>query len=266
MFRPAEAPLQPRVTDRLRPLRYLLRAPLLSLHVLIALLVALLVGSRLAGRLRVGSRSLEDVLIRWWSTRLLHIFGFRIRASGRPLPGAVLLVANHVSWLDIMLIYSQRTVTFVAKSEIDRWPLVGWLVASAGTIFHRRGSTDSLQRVMTLMVERLRAGRPVGVFPEGGSGRGLHVGVFHARIFQVALDAQVPVQPVALRYGIHGVADPRVPFGAGEKFLPNFLRLLGGPRREAEAHFLEPVPPSPDARRRMADESRARIAAVLGDH
>src|SRR5690606_2429075 len=128
--------------------------------------------------------------------------------------------------------------SFVAKSEIDRWPLVGWLAACAGTIFHRRGNTASLNLVMARVVERLRAGSPVGVFPEGGSGHGRRVGTFHARIFQTALDANVPVQPVALRYGDGGRQDPRVPFAAGEKFLPNFLRLLGGPPMAAEVHFL----------------------------
>jgi len=244
--------------DGLRVLRYAWRVPLLIVHVLVALPLALVVASRLAGV------SIRSGLIRWWSGRLMRIFGFRIVRFGTPLPGAVLYVANHISWLDIVLMLSQRAVSFVAKSEIDRWPLVGWLASCAGTIFHRRGNTDSLNRVMARVVERLRDGAPVGVFPEGGSGHGDRVGTFHARIFQTALDAGVPVQPVALRYGDDSRQDPRVPFAAGEKFLTNFLRLLGGPPMDAEVHFLDPVESTPDARRRMADESRARIVATLG--
>jgi 1-acyl-sn-glycerol-3-phosphate acyltransferase len=243
--------------DRMRLLRYAWRTPLLLLHVLLALPLALLVAGPLAGSGR------KDALIRWWSGRLVRIFGFRIERFGTPLPGAVLYVANHISWLDIVLMLSQRAVSFVAKSEIDRWPLVGWLAACAGTIFHRRGNTASLNLVMARVVERLRAGSPVGVFPEGGSGHGQRVGTFHARICQTALDAEVPVQPVALRYGDGGRQDPRVPF-AGERFLPNVLRLLGGPPMAAEVHFLEAVDATPDARRHMAEESRARIVAVLG--
>ncbi len=245
-------------------MRYVLRVPFLLLHALIAPPLALLVASGLAGRVRTGRDTLEGVLVRWWTGRLVRIFGFRIRRFGEPLPGAVLYVANHVSWLDIVLIDSQRPVAFVAKNEIDRWPLVGWLAGCAGTIFHRRGNADSLNQVMARVVERLRAGRPVGVFPEGGSGHGERVGTFHARIFQTALDAEVPVQPVALRYGVEGRQDPHVPFARGEKFLPNFLRLLGGPRRDAEVHFLAAVEATPDARRRMAEESRARIVRTLG--
>src|SRR5688500_2537769 len=250
--------------DRLRPLRYLVRGPLLMLNVLVAPVLALLVLNPVAARIPVAGTSLEKFVIRQWSALIVRCFGFRIRHFGTPLPGAVLNVANHVSWLDILLIHSARPVNFVAKSEIARWPLVGWLAARAGTIFHRRGSRDSMNVVMARVVEHLSAGEPVGVFPEGGSGQGDRVGTFHARIFQTALDAGVPVQPVALRYGKHGRQDPSVPFGANERFLPNFLRLLGGPSFDAEIHFLEPVPATPDARRRMAEESRARIVRTLG--
>ena len=264
MDQPVETLSLPLPSDRLRPLRYLLRTPLLLLHVVIALPLAVAALNPLAARLRVGTGTFDKAMIRWWSGALVRIFGFRIRRFGTPLPGAVLYVANHISWLDIELIHSQRPVSFVAKSEIARWPLVGWLAARAGTIFHRRGSTDSMALVMGRVVERLREGEPVGVFPEGGSGHGQGVGTFHARIFQTALDAGVPVQPVALRYGRDGRQDPRVPFGVRESFFSNFLRLLGGPSLDAEVHFLEPVPATPDARRRMAEESRARIVRTLG--
>lgn len=260
----AQSSASPAPADRLRALRYVWRVPLLLLHGLIAVPLALLALNPLAARLRVGADTFEKTMIRWWSGRLVRIFGLRIRRFGEPLPGAVLYVANHVSWLDIELMHSQRPVNFVAKSEIARWPFVGWLAARAGTIFHRRGSTDSLATVMASVVERLRAGNPVGVFPEGGSGHGDKVGTFHARIFQTALDAGVPVQPVALRYGRDGRQDARVPFGAKESFFANFLRVLGNPPMDAEVHYLEPVAATPDARRRMAEQSRAGIVARLG--
>jgi 1-acyl-sn-glycerol-3-phosphate acyltransferase len=248
----------------MRPLRYAIRVPLLLLHALITAPLALLVLNPLAARIPFGSVSLEKFMIRWWSARLVRIFGFRLRRFGATPTGPVLYVANHISWLDIVLMHGARPVSFVAKSEIAGWPFVGWLSARAGTIFHRRGNTDSLAVVMGRVVETLRAGNPVGVFPEGGSGHGDKVGVFHARIFQTALDAGVPVQPVALRYGRGGRQDPSVPFARKESFFANFLRVLGGPSMDAEVHYLEAVPATPDARRRMAEESRARIVQALG--
>lgn len=264
MDQAAHTPLDQPRNDRMRPLRYLVRGPLLLLNVLIAPVLALTVLNPVAARIPVAGTTLEKFVIRQWSAVIVRCFGFRIRHHGTPMQGGVLNVANHISWLDILLIHSARPVNFVAKSEIARWPLVGWLAARAGTIFHRRGSSDSMTTVMARVVEHLRAGEPVGVFPEGGSGQGERVGTFHARIFQTALDAGVPVQPVALRYGNDGRQDPSVPFGPNERFLPNFLRLLGGPSFDAEVHFLEPVPATPDARRRMAEESRARIVRTLG--
>jgi 1-acyl-sn-glycerol-3-phosphate acyltransferase len=200
-----------------------------------------------------------------WSTLLLRVFGFRSRRFGTPLPDPVLFVANHTSWLDIELLHSQRAACFVAKAEIASWPLVGWMASRGGTIFHRRGNNHSLASVMAVMVERLRQGRSVAVFPEGGTGHEGVLRVFHARIFQAALDAEVPVQPVALRFARDGRRVVDAGFRVGESFMGNFLRLLGEAPLDVEVHFLEPVPVSPDGRRRMAETSRERIAAALED-
>ena len=249
--------------DRWRPLRYLWRTPLLLLHALIAFPLALAVFNPLARRCRIGGERLDYWMTRWWSGRIVRIFGFRTRRIGAPLPGAVLFVANHVSWLDIELMHSQRIMSFVAKAEIARWPLVGWLATRAGTIYHQRGSAHSLGAVMERVVARLREGMAVGVFPEGGTGQGDRVKTFHARIFQVAADAHVPVQPVALCYGDNDRMDLRVPFAPKESFGANFLRLLGGPSFQATVHFLEPVPLSDDGRRQTAETARAAIARAL---
>jgi 1-acyl-sn-glycerol-3-phosphate acyltransferase len=250
--------------DWLRPLRYVLRTPLLLLHAIIAFPVALAVFNPLALRCHVRGERLDYWMTRWWSGTLVRIFGFRVRRIGAPQPGAVLFVANHVSWLDIELMHSQRIMSFVAKAEIARWPLVGWLATRAGTIYHQRGSAHSLGAVMERVVARLREGMAVGVFPEGGTGPGDRVKTFHARIFQVAADAGVIVQPVALCYGDGGCMDLRVPFAPKESFFANFVRLLGGPSLEASVHFLEPVPLSDDGRRQTAENARTRIAQALG--
>jgi 1-acyl-sn-glycerol-3-phosphate acyltransferase len=249
----------------LRPLRYLLRVPLLLLHIVVGLPIALLLIALPTAhwRLRSGER-LDHRSIRAWSAGLLHVFGFRLRRYGLPLPGAALFVANHVSWIDITLLHSQHAVGFVAKSEIERWPIVGWLASRAGTIYHRRGSEHSLRDVMEQMVARMREGAAIGVFPEGGTGDGRVLRVFHARILQTAVDADVPVQPVALCYGNRASEQTQVAFARGENFMQNFFRLLGDPHRPAEVHFLEPIAPVSGGRRGMADAARRRIDEALG--
>lgn len=250
--------------DWRRPLRYCWRIPLLLLHLGISLPVTLLLINPISARIAWGGERLDHRAVRLWSWGLMRLFGFRLRRYGTPLPGAVMFVANHVSWIDIELMHSQRMMGFVAKAEISRWPLVGWLASRGGTIYHHRGNNDSLHGVMHQMVARLEQGLAVGVFPEGRTTRGDAIGTFHARIFQPAVLAGVPAQPVALKYGLRGNAQTIVAFGERENFLQNFLRLLGEPPRVAEVHFLEPVAASEDGRRRMADTCRQRIVAAMG--
>nr|WP_183960095.1 lysophospholipid acyltransferase family protein [Chiayiivirga flava] len=249
--------------DPLRPARYAVRLPLLLLHLAIGLPITLLMINPLTQRWQVRGERVDHRVIRVWSAGLMRIFGWRTRRIGTPLPGAALFVANHVSWLDIELMHSQRVVGFVAKSEISRWPLIGWLARRGGTIYHRRGNTESLAGVLHLMVERLQSGQAVGVFPEGGANAGDTVKTFHARIFQAAVAAQVPVQPVALRYGAGGSAQTLVAFGENENFLQNFWRVLGEPARVAEVYFLDPLPPEVEGRRKLAEGSRERILAAM---
>ena len=252
--------------DLLRPLRYLWRVPLLLIHMVLAILLAGLVLSwNRDVVMRDGREPFPHHLIRLWSLGLMRAFGMRAVRVGEPLPDPVLFVANHTSWIDIELLHSQRAACFVAKAEIAGWPLVGWLAANGGTIFHRRGNNYSLAAVMQVMVTRLRAGRSVAVFPEGGTGYNGVLRVFHARIFQAALDAEVPVQPVALRFARDGKRIVDAGFREDESFAANLLRLLGGTPMDVEIHFLAIVPANHEGRRRMAEQARERIAVALSD-
>ena len=250
--------------DRMRPLRYVVRVPLLLWHLLVDLPITLLCLMPPVAALRLPSgERLDHRMIRWWQGGLMRVFGFKLKRVGEPRREATLFVANHCSWLDITLLHSQRAVCFVAKAEIAHWPVIGWLASRGGTIYHQRGSNDSLARVAQTMIDRLNAGLGVGVFPEGGTGEVDKVRTFHARIFQAAFAAQAPVQPVALRYGEGGSAQMAVAFGPHENFLQNFLRLLGEPSRVAEVHFLEPLTPDDEGRRKLAEAARDRILSVM---
>jgi 1-acyl-sn-glycerol-3-phosphate acyltransferase len=248
----------------MRALRYAGRVPLLLWHVFIDLPLALLLMAPPWGRLVVGGMRLDYRVIRIWSAGLMRVFGFRLRRIGMPLQGATLFVANHVSWVDIVTLHSQRMMGFVAKREIAGWPFVGWLASRGETIFHQRGSQESLGGVLHEMLVRLREGHSVGVFPEGRTRGGREIGPFHARIFLAAVESGAPVQPVALRYGRGGNAQHIVAFQPGESFLGNFVRLVGEPSRDAEVAFLEPVMPADvEGRRRIAEIARNRIVVAM---
>lgn len=246
--------------DPLRPLRYVWRVPAI---------LAVVFGGCLLGAVvlpfgppRPGTFGAR--LIRGWSRAFLAMFGVYVRRVGEPLSDPVMFVANHGSWMDITVLHTQREAGFVAKAEIARWPLVNWMARRGGTIFHQRGSTHSLGSVMAQMSERLRDGYSVAAFPEGGTAPAGTLKVFHARIFQAALDANAPVQPVAIRYLRYGAPWPGVSFAPGESFIGNLWRVLGERRVDAQVHFLEPVVITDEGRRRMADTARARIAQALG--
>ena len=247
----------------MRLVRYLWRVPLLLLHLLLAVPVAWMVQSDWAGQRKRGEEPLNQYLVRWWTRSMLRIIGIRPQRVGEPLPSPVMFVANHVSWLDIELLHSQRAVCFVAKAEIDRWPVIGWLARRAGTIFHRRGSNDSMARVVESMASRLRQGRTVAAFPEGSTGPADSVRTFHARILQAAVLADAPIQPVALRYCRHGELCSAVCFGPGESFFANVLRVIGEAPMEAEVHFLPALDNRDEGRKAMARMAREQVARAL---
>ncbi|HEY4531312.1 MAG TPA: lysophospholipid acyltransferase family protein [Luteimonas sp.] len=244
--------------------RYALRVPMLLWHALVHLPPVMLALALPSDRVDLGGETLRSRIVRWWQGGLMRVFGMRMRRVGTPLPGAVMFVANHVSWMDISALHSQRMMGFVAKQEIDGWPVVGRMARRGETIFHQRGSQESLGGVLEAMIARLREGRAVGVFPEGRTRGGDEVGPFHARIFMAAVEAGVPVQPVALRYGAAGEGQRAVAFQPRENFLQNFLRLLGEPARTVDVVFLEPVMPGEaDGRAAIAKIARERIVEAL---
>lgn len=250
----------PAVESLLRVWRTLYRLPLLAWHVLVHLPVLLL----LLAIDEIGGRKVGAAGLRWWAGGLLRVFGMRVRREGTPLPGGTMFVANHVSWVDIVALHSQHMMGFIAKSEIRSWPLIGWLTTHADTLFLERGNANSLGGVMEEMVRRLHDGRAVAAFPEGGTRDGRELGAFHARIFTAAVQADAPVQPVALCFGARCEAQSIVAFGPRESFVANFIRLLGEPSRPATVVFLEPILHAElGGRRGIATLARSRIEQAM---
>jgi 1-acyl-sn-glycerol-3-phosphate acyltransferase len=250
----------PAVESLLRAWRYCYRLPMLGWHVLVHLPITLL----LIAIDTIGGRRVGHAAIRWWARGLLRVFGMRVRGIGTPVPGGTMFVANHVSWIDIMALHSQHMMGFIAKAEIRRWPVVGWITSHGETIYLHRGNTNSLGDVMAEMAERLRAGRAVAAFPEGGTRDGGELGPFHARIFTAAVDADATVQPVALCFGERCEAQRIVAFAPGESFMGNFLRLLGEPPRPVAVRFLEPILHAEhEGRRGIATLARARVEQAM---
>ncbi|MFT3664704.1 lysophospholipid acyltransferase family protein [Piscinibacter sp.] len=135
-----------------------------------------------------------------WSRRMLRALGIRLEARGAIHAGPLLVVANHVSWVDILAVNALHPVRFVSKADVKRWPLLGFMVASGGTLFIERERKRDALRVVHQIAEALRAGDIVAVFPEGTTSDGHDVLPFHANLLQAAIATGAPVQPLVLRY------------------------------------------------------------------
>jgi 1-acyl-sn-glycerol-3-phosphate acyltransferase len=140
--------------------------------------------------------------IRVWSLKVLQILGVALEVRG-PVPSpeaGSLLVANHISWLDILVMNAAQPARFVSKADVKRWPLLGSLITGAGTLYLERESRRDAMRVVHHVAERLRSNDLIAIFPEGTTGDGIELLPFHANLFQAAIAAQAPVRPVALSF------------------------------------------------------------------
>ena len=163
-------------------------------HALAGLFTILLVFPRLP-------QAQRDLRVQAWSTEMLTCLGIRLVMRGQPVAiGPVLLAANHISWLDITSLHAARHCRFVSKADVKHWPLIGRLATGAGTLFIERESRRDAMRVVHHMAERLGAGDVLAIFPEGTTSDGVSLRPFHANLFQAAIAADAPVQPVALQF------------------------------------------------------------------
>ncbi|HET8598049.1 MAG TPA: lysophospholipid acyltransferase family protein [Castellaniella sp.] len=241
-------------------LLFLFRSVLVSLWILLGLLTELAIFPWL-GRAR------RRRVVGGWSRCLLALCGVRVRVQGRPVrDGAVLWVANHVSWVDIFVLNSVRTTSFVAKSDIRRWPVIGLLVAWAGTLFIDRGHRHAVREAGREMAACFAQGDVVGLFPEGTTTTGLEVASFHAGLFEAAVQAAVPVQAVALRFLRGGRRAPELAFVGDQTLVANLWFLLGARAVVVECEFLAPIAPDPSLDRgQLARRTHAAVRrAVVG--
>ena len=242
-------------------LRLIYRVPWMLLHILVGTPAVVICQYPWAQSVPFGRRSLKEAMSIWWSRMICRIFGIRIQVRGEFQPGAQLVVANHISWLDIPLMHSLAAMGFVSKAEIKSWPVIGFVAKSGGTLFHQRGCGNSASGVGAVMVQRMQEGGRVAIFPEGGILPGPGVKRFHGRMFAAAIDTATPVQPLMLRYLHDGRHDHDMTFLPGEHFVSNFFRLLRQGRRVADVAVLPLIDSAGKQRKPLAREAELAVRA-----
>ena len=175
-------------------LKAVVKLLLALLHILTGFITVLLVFPRLSAEQR-------QMRVQVWSRGMLRRIGIELVVKGQPdMRGPLMLVANHISWLDITSLHAARFCRFISKADIAQWPFIGKLASGIGTLFLERTSRRDAMRVVHHMADSLRAGDVLAVFPEGTTSDGRSLLPFHANLIEAAIVANVPVQPVALQF------------------------------------------------------------------
>ncbi|WP_228111983.1 1-acyl-sn-glycerol-3-phosphate acyltransferase [Zoogloea sp. 1C4] len=201
-------------------------------------------------------------LKQWWSARLVKVLGvtLQIRGGGDVVPGC-LLVANHVSWLDIFIINAAWPAAFISKAEVRQWPLFGWLAVKSETVFLHRGSRGHAKVVNGEIAGLLADGQYVALFPEGTTTDGSTLHNFHGALLQPAIDAGALIQPLAIAYRLPDGRFTRAPAYDGDVSLGECLRAIVGERHIVARIDVEPAlctRETPD-RKALAHMARAAI-------
>jgi 1-acyl-sn-glycerol-3-phosphate acyltransferase len=213
------------------------------------------------------SPSCRRAAVRGWSLRLLCILGVQLLVEG-DVPngedGPVMLVANHVSWLDIFVINAALPVRFVAKSEIRSWPAIGWLSAKTGTLFIERARRSDTTRINGEIAQAMTGGDVIAVFPEGTTTDGSQVLRFHGALLHPALMAGAAVHPVALRFerGDGSLCTEAAYYG-DKSLWQSLLAIVAQPAVHARLWFLPALPPDAGHRREVAAVARQLIVDRL---
>ncbi|HET7312946.1 lysophospholipid acyltransferase family protein [Salinisphaera sp.] len=209
----------------------------------------------------LGRRS--KYLIAWWLRRMLNALHVRLDIDGTVPSGPMLVVANHCSWLDILVLGQVFNTAFVSKAEVGKWPLVGAFARAGGTLFLHRGQGKTGETSASIRA-MLESGRSVLFFPEGTTTPAPEPQRFHARLFAAAIDGGYSILPVSLRYcddttppGMHHALAPWVNEAA---LWPHFRDLFKLREIRAEVRVCAPLDPRGYDRRSLAEAARMAVA------
>ncbi|MCB1886663.1 MAG: 1-acyl-sn-glycerol-3-phosphate acyltransferase [Rhodocyclaceae bacterium] len=200
-----------------------------------------------------------------WSRALVATLGIRLEIHGETPPAGAMIVANHVSWVDIFAINALTPAAFISKAEVRQWPLIGWLAQHNDTVFLRRGSRGHARIVNTEIVRLMQSGKPVALFPEGTTTDGSHLLHFHGALLQPAIDAGAPIAPVAIRYLEADGALALAPAYIGEMSLVACItNIIAAHGLRARLTCLPPIRDDHGHRKVLNARLHAAIAAELG--
>lgn len=229
-------------------------------HILVGALIVLVRFPRM-------DRPARSARVGRWARDLLAILKVAVVVKGNPdaaHQSGALLVANHVSWMDIYLLFSVVPTRFISKAEVRSWPLIGWLAEAAGTLFLTREKKADAMRMNLMMATHLHEGDCLALFPEGTTTDGTGLLPFYPSLFQPAVDAEAYIWPVRIRYLTpEGEYCPEAAYHGDTSLGQSLLKIARLKGVRAEVSFLPPIPSQGKARRELAKAAEAAIGEGL---
>jgi 1-acyl-sn-glycerol-3-phosphate acyltransferase len=208
------------------------------LHVLLGILIVAFVLPFTGMRVTLA-------ITHWWSGTLLKCFNVKVITHGA-LPNATtkstMFVGNHISWTDIHAMNSIIPVRFIAKIEIQSWPIFGYLVSKSGTLFINRSIRKDAARIVDMTSNSLLDGDNVCLFPEGTTTDGTHTLPFKSSIVQAAINAKAHIWPVAIHYPLpNRKPNTLIAFAGETNMIESMAQILHMKNPVVELHFLAPI-------------------------
>ena len=241
-------------------LRLIYRGVLIILHILAGVFLTPLVSTKDDdGVLRTNKR-----ISRWWYARLLRILNVKVTSKGTIPEAPCLVVSNHISWLDIMVLGATMQTGFLSKDDVAKWPVIGWLASRAGTLFIKRGAGETSSLSLSIR-DYIKQGNLLTLFPEGTTTDGTNVRQFFARLFAVSIDNKLAIAPVGIRYQqSNGQIDLGAPYIGDQSLLDNLIILMRREQTLVTVSFAEHIQPLTQDRKALAQAAYASVMGELG--
>ncbi len=202
-------------------------------------------------------------IIQWWAKRASSILGLSISLQGKSCTSTSLIVSNHISFLDIVVIASISPVTFLAKSTLRYWPIIGFIANRFGTIFIKRNSSSVMHNLTKSLTNALQQKQTIAVFPEGTTTNGLSVKRFHPALFQASINANKPVQPIALCYRRNGKVNRSAAYIDNDIFIITLIKIMSQTKTDVNLTFCNTIETLNSNRTELALKSHKLISNAI---
>ncbi|TRW89750.1 lysophospholipid acyltransferase family protein [Candidatus Methylobacter oryzae] len=206
----------------------------------------------------------KDAIKTRWLQRFGAIVNLHVIKDGELPERRAMLISNHISWLDIIVIGQYLPAYFVAKSDISSWPVIGYLARQGGTVFIRRGDKQHIRATAEKMAWLLKQNGNIVAFPEGTTTKGDEVLHFHSSLFQPALLTKSAIQPIVLQY--RGAAKETAPFVGDDAFVTHLIKILAMDKIEVRLNFLPAINSAGKSRHAISVETRDMIWKKLSEN